>query len=381
MKLNFVYNWGGNSLDNRLTKWSGTPNGLLTALNKIVEVNDISLKRNLSDHFLAFFWKVYRKLYHTSDFLMEDSSIGDRQFKRLIKKSAIDKGPILGVLEYNHTRIEDYYMYQDFTADFIIRYAREHKEWAKYLPCIIETNNVIANIRKKRTYEIYSHCKGIFTMGEYLKRDLVEHTGIDPKKVHVVYGGCNIDLSKINYNKKNGTRFLFVGKDWERKNGLLVVKAFRKLQKKYSEIELYISGPQKIPKELIDDVNNGKVYYFGLLSYNKLIELYNLCDYFVLPSLVEAYGIAFGEALIFGLPCIGRNDFAMPEFIVEGKSGYLLFNNDEDQLTGLMEKCLINSRYLKEYVVSNKEYYIHKYSWEAVAEKIIDVMRKDGYDI
>ena len=41
----------------------------------------------------------------------------------------------------------------------------------------------------------------------------------------------------------------------------------------------------------------------------------NLCDYFVMPSKFEAYGLVFAEALIYGLPCIGKKCYARPEFI------------------------------------------------------------------
>ena len=38
-----------------------------------------------------------------------------------------------------------------------------------------------------------------------------------------------------------------------------------------------------------------------------------------MPSYFEAYGLVFIEALTYGLPCIGRNAFEMPNFIQDSE--------------------------------------------------------------
>ena len=106
---------------------------------------------------------------------------------------------------------------------------------------------------------------------------------------------------------------------------------------------------------------------------------YNLCDYFVMPSRCEAYGLVFGEALIFGLPCIAKNAFAMPEFIEDDTNGYLIERDDVDELCAAMEKMLLNSKRLKETVEINRTSYAERYSWKTVAKKMIAVMEADGY--
>ena len=60
------------------------------------------------------------------------------------------------------------------------------------------------------------------------------------------------------------------------------------------------------------------------MSYEESAKYFNLCDFFVMPSRFEAYGLVFPEALIFGLPCIGKNICAVPEFIQDGENGKVL---------------------------------------------------------
>jgi glycosyltransferase involved in cell wall biosynthesis len=226
--------------------------------------------------------------------------------------------------------------------------------------------------------KFYQECAGIFTMSEWLKKDLVQKTGVPEHKVHHVGGGCNVDITQIDDSRRNGKRFLYVGINWKRKNGELVVEAFEKLKTVYSceALELYVVGPDEKP-ECIKEQKG--IYFLGRLSRNELVEYYNLCDYFVMPSRYEAYGLVFAEALCFGLPCIGKNLCAMPEFIQEGENGYLIENDDADELCNAMGKLFMNGKEMADKLAEKRNFYVEKYSWNSVADRIIDVMRQDGF--
>ena len=98
-----------------------------------------------------------------------------------------------------------------------------------------------------------------------------------------------------------------------------------------------------------------------------------------MPSKHDAYGLVFVEALCFGLPCIGKNICAMPEFIQPGKNGYLIDRDDADELAGVMEKLLLNGREIAAAVQRDKEYYLETYAWDSVADRIMTVLKRDGY--
>jgi glycosyltransferase involved in cell wall biosynthesis len=61
---------------------------------------------------------------------------------------------------------------------------------------------------------------------------------------------------------------------------------------------------------------------------------------FCLPTRREAFGIAFIEALAHGLPVIGPSLGAIPDFIEDGKSGYLTPPGDLAALTTALELLL-----------------------------------------
>ena len=144
------------------------------------------------------------------------------------------------------------------------------------------------------------------------------------------------------------------------------MEAFRKLHKGNPQYELYIAGPSDL------EVDEEGIHNLGLLSFSELIEYFNLCDVFVMPSRFEAYGIVFGEALSFGLPCIGRNAYEMPYFIQEGENGYLLKDKDDpDELASLMKQAIENEK-MRKYVKDNREKYIELYSWDSVVKRMTE---------
>lgn len=199
--------------------------------------------------------------------------------------------------------------------------------------------------------------------------DWAAKNGIPEDKMAFIGGGINIDVSKAVKQHKNPNRFCFVGKDFERKNGPLVVEAFKIMHKKNPETELVIAGPKELDHKYVGD----GIVSLGEVPFSEVPEIFNSSSIFVLPSLFEGYGLVFNEALSFGLPCIGNNCFDMPYFIDEGKNGYLLKNQNADELATLMEKCLGNQTMLDQ-VWSERLQVASDNSWEAVGKRAHQTM-------
>ena len=285
--------------------------------------------------------------------------------------------PLFVFGEYQSKYVKNTFVYQDLSVDYLLRSRIQHTPAENY---IISSNISTDSIIQKQNIanQFYHECAGIFTMSEWLRNDLVNNTGIAPNKVHHVGGGCNIDISKIDYSSKTGNKFLFIGKDWDRKNGKLVVDAFEKLCSTNFNChpKLYIAGPNTKP-ECIQ--NNENIVFLGCLTYDELAAYYNMCDYFVMPSKFEAYGLVFAEALCFGLPCIGKNICAMPEFIQENKNGLLIQDDDVDELATAMSKMIAEGPAMAQFVQKKRDYYIDKYSWDSVVNRILHVLQKEGF--
>ena len=370
--INFIYNWGNGSHQN---SWSGTPYNLLNALKKRVSVNDCSITTTKKDELYYRIRNAVAKLKGSNDFGMGKIIAESKKIDSL----QIANGPHIVFSEYNTKYTENCYVYQDLTVMYCNRNINSigHN---KFMPLMPDTKKKEIDRRINNALKFYNKCRGIFTMSEFLKNDLVSYDNIPEKKVHYIGAGCNIDINKIDKSKKTGNKFLFVGIDWERKNGPLVLDAFIDLQKIYKDIELYIVGIDA--KDGFDDKGSkNNVFFLGRKNREDIVDYYNKCDYFVMPSVFEAFGIVFVEALQFGLPCIAKNAFAMPEIVKSDKNSLLIKKDDKGELMQKMEELLLRgAKYVKN-VNDDYEYYKKEYSWDAVADRVITAIRNDGYDI
>ena len=359
--------------------WSGTPWGILSSLKNICGKDNVQDKEIAEGKIVKLIIKVIShiiKIFGINECEVIEHRLDDRKMNRQLAKGG--NTPNVMFSEYMSENLSNSYLYIDCSVDFVYRCQKHEKSFVKYMPLGKTSKKSLINVRKDRAERFYNNCKGILTMSRWLQEDLIKNTGVDKKKVHCVGGGCNIDYTKVDDVDKESNKILFVGKDFERKGGQLVVRAYKIINKKYpGKYKLYIAGPAEMPAE-VKGVPG--IEFLGCISTEELVKYYNLCDIFVMPSYFEAYGIVFAEALIYGLPCIGRNAFAMKEFIKDGENGYLI-NEDNDEYLADKMLQLLNNDEIKGYVKGKRQQYIKEYSWNSVAEKIIKVMKNDGYKL
>lgn len=360
MKLIFACRW-----DKQMEKsWSGSAYAIFKEFENIYEVERFDIK----DSFSVKFFKLLRKAHVVTG---EPSilSIIKKYNKKYKKKYKGECQKVFQFSEVPWTENTKNYIYQDLAVEYIL-YLKEHDPEA-YSYC--NFSNLSEKELKKRAIiqrDFYEHCEGVFTMGAWLADFLKEKYNLPANKVHVVGAGINVPIVDADYSRKTGKRILFVGKDFKRKGGELVVKAFQILKNEYmKDAELYIVGPTENPlKQEISGIT-----YVGNIAKEEVNYYYSLCDVFCMPSYFEAYGIVFCEALANGLPCIARNKFSMKEIIEDGKDGYLLEKDDENELAEKMYK-LLNSVEITENVRTNRQVYLHNYSWSTVAARMENII-------
>ena len=358
--------------------WSGTPYSLLNALKAYSSsLLPLDLEYNIPQIYL-------KKIVHAIENILsvDGSDLIERMIETNIQnhffKFHSNPGPAIAFSECNSSKLQDTYFFIDCSVDFAYRCFNSPKLFSQYVPLNGRRNFSLISQREKYARNCYQKCKGIFTMGQWIADDLVNVTGIPYQKVHCVGGGVNVDTGRISSSHKNGTRFLFVGKDFERKGGPLVVDAFSLLNIKYhNKFELYIAGPREL---FLNRPIPQNVHFLGYKTSQELIDYYNLCDVFVMPSIFEAYGLVFAEALVYGLPIIARNAFAMKDFVQPGENGYLLDSDSKEELAMLMYSA-ISDVGMRQRVMSRQQQYLEQYSWNTVVGKMLNVMRNDGYEV
>ena len=365
--------------------WSGTAWSLRRAMETRLQVQDLELSDPL-------YRKILRRLKRKKG-LIPAPPIGDRL--RLAVKYTVwnhrhkpsGKMPTFQFGDWPAGAHFASYLYQDLSVAAILWLQKEDPTAYRY--CEYEQVPVKTLERRAASQlRCYRESAAVFTMSLWLREFLVRECGLPGEKVHAVGGGINVDADRICPGQKEGRRILFVGRNFVRKGGPLVVQAFGILRKKYlSEAELYLAGATEADirtalreREILPEASDWqKIYLLGDLGTDRLAEYYNLCDVFCMPSYFEAYGLVFAEALAYGLPCIGRNKFAMPEFIEDGCTGKLFSGEDPERLAEDLWELLRDPKYREE-VTGRREWYLREYSWDRVAQRICGVMEKNERD-
>jgi glycosyltransferase involved in cell wall biosynthesis len=238
-----------------------------------------------------------------------------------------------------------------------------------------ELASVIARERR-----VYDGATAIFTFSEFVRQSFVNQVGVPADKVVAGYVGPNLDLTSIRPRAARRPdappTILFVGKEFERKGGDVLLAAFRRVRTHLADARLTIIGP---PDLTVDDPG---VTSLGFLrkddpeSLRVLTDAYANADVFCLPTRYEPFGIVILEAMFHGLPCIATHDWSIPEMIRDGETGYTVPVGDEVTLADRLTSLLSDPTRARAMGDAGLAHARERFTWPNVAERITREMQR-----
>ncbi len=188
----------------------------------------------------------------------------------------------------------------------------------------------------ERERTAYRGARFIGCFSRNVARSLIQDYGVDPSRVHVVGAGANV-FPEHAPRRDDGRTILFVGRDFARKGGPILVDALVRLRERIPKARLIVAGPSIAPRHIPEGV-----FFLGPVAMEELAALFSQATVFALPALVEPFGIAFLDAMACGVPCVGTRIEAVPEIIREGETGLLVPPADPVALALALEQLLAN---------------------------------------
>lgn len=166
---------------------------------------------------------------------------------------------------------------------------------------------------------------------------LVNDCGVEMSKVHPVHVG--VDLETWRYRPQTVVnlrpKILFVGSEFERKGGLLLLDVFSREFSGSAELHI-VSGnaPAELPPNVF--VYKNLKPNDGLLS-----KLYEEADVVVVPTTADTGPLwVYLEALATGRPVIGTLTGANAEVVLDGETGFAMPIGDGARLTSALRRLL-----------------------------------------
>ena len=210
---------------------------------------------------------------------------------------------------------------------------------------------------------------GLVTSRE-IRENIISRYGVSAKKIHLIANYIDTELfrpddSVIKYDK----RILYVGRLSKQKNIANLLDAI-----KGTGIFLDIIGQGKLEKELKEKVKQEKieVRFMGVVSNEKLPEIFNKYRMAVLPSLYEGMPKTLLEAMSCGLACVATNVAGSKEVINHNENG-LLADTSAESLRASILKLASDEELQRRLSVEARAFVVEKFSLQGQIKKEVKI--------
>jgi glycosyltransferase involved in cell wall biosynthesis len=108
------------------------------------------------------------------------------------------------------------------------------------------------------------------------------------------------------------------------------------------------------------------------LNRAQLAAQYRAASVFVLPSMFDAWGHVFVEAMGHGLPCIACDCCAMPEIVRAGESGLLVPRGQPQPLASALVELLTDPSRAQAMGRAGHRRVLEELTWKHVADRVVN---------
>jgi glycosyltransferase involved in cell wall biosynthesis len=161
----------------------------------------------------------------------------------------------------------------------------------------------------------------------------VEHFGVDPSKISLVYNGVDVNLFRMPdeselLNRYSSPKIVYVGRIISKKGIDILIKAMPETLKSFPNACFVFVGGGNIPlyKEMIKNkgISEKNYLFTGHMGYLERAKIFRKATVFVNPSFFENCSISILEAMSSGCAVVASNVGGNPELIQSGKNGLLV---------------------------------------------------------
>jgi len=234
---------------------------------------------------------------------------------------------------------------------------------------------------------IFSHSNAVISVSRRTLRTVKYTHFLTSKKCQLVYNGVDSETFKPDINASDRLRLrlrlpsdekvvLSIGRLERIKGVQYLVEAFRRLLKTGTKATLIIVGDgsyRNYLERIISEADlERKVILTGTLEPKELPQFYNLCDVFVLPSLLtESFSLVTLEAMACGKPVIATKVGATPEQIRHMQNGILVPPGDAESICRNMLLLLKDRPELALYLGRNaRERVVREFDSNVMSKKV-----------
>lgn len=178
--------------------------------------------------------------------------------------------------------------------------------------------------------------RAVVGWSKWTRDSLVSDYGVPVDRVHVIPPGVDTGhwCPPPTRPENERVQLLFVGGDFVRKGGELLLDVFRECSL-HEHADLHI-----VTRDPVEQRAGISIHHNIANNSPELLDLYRRADAFVLPTLADCFSIASIEAMAMGLPVVTTSMGGIADIVEDGSTGYLISPGDRRALATALERLI-----------------------------------------
>lgn len=200
------------------------------------------------------------------------------------------------------------------------------------------------------------------------------------QEIQIIKAG--VDIEEINkvLPKRTGRKYFFTARRLTQVKGVdILLKAFAQIAQRVN-VDLVIAGDGEEKYfliELAQKLNiSHRVVFTGNLALSEVYQYMKGSIAHICPSRAEGGGCVNIEAQAAGTVAIGSDVGGIPEYISNGKTGYLFHSGNDRELSQIMLKVARNTDIDRDFMTNQGKLNSHNYGWDSIAEKFLQIYQE-----
>ena len=186
-------------------------------------------------------------------------------------------------------------------------------------------------------------------------------------------------IEKVEYSS-NVPTFISVGRLHSRKGYHQLLEVHKRLIQDGFAHKIIILGDGEEKENLKLQIENSKVQESFLLYGNKMnpYKYINRADFFILPSMSEAWPLVVAESLLLRKPTIGTETGDIPKMIKHEETG-LVVKYDSDEIYNAMKRFLTDNKLIERInfnLLSIDEQFDNKKIFQSIEDMFLETLEK-----
>lgn len=234
----------------------------------------------------------------------------------------------------------------------------------------------------------YAICVSQFTQEAMRKlgirklKSTVINNGADNSRFYPIPNN-QIAAFRINHSVSAAFVLLTVGNVSDRKGQEVVIRALPLVKQVYPNVYYWMAGlPTKqveLEKLAVHLGVSDSIRFWGCVSHNTLLNLYNACDLFVMTSRqltdgdFEGYGIAVIEAALCGKTALVSSNSGLAEAVQDGVTGLVVAQDSVEETAQGIIRLARSNQLLTELSSNAQARAIKESTWDHVSKRYIEL--------